>query len=45
MSGFAKVSKNSGGTNLEFNGNARHFTLTRANLNLLTLMAKFPKIV
>jgi hypothetical protein len=28
------VSNTSGGTNLEFNGNARHFTLTRANLKL-----------
>jgi hypothetical protein len=34
MTGFAKVSNTSGGTNLEFNGNARHFTLTRANLKL-----------
>ena len=34
MTGFAKVSNATGGTNLEFNGNARHFTLTRANLKL-----------
>ena len=34
MTGFAKVSNTTGGTNLEFNGNARHFTLTRANLKL-----------
>ena len=34
MTGFAKVSDTTGGTNLEFNGNARHFTLTRANLKL-----------
>ena len=34
MTGFAKVSNTTGGTNLEFNGTARHFTLTRANLKL-----------
>jgi len=34
MTGFAKVSDTAGGTNLEFNGTARHFTLTRANLKL-----------
>ena len=34
MTGFAKVSNTSGGTNLEFVGTARHFTLTRANLKL-----------
>ena len=34
MTGFAKVSNATGGTNLEFKGNARHFTLTRANLKL-----------
>ena len=34
MTGFAKVSDTTGGTNLEFNGTARHFKLTRANLKL-----------
>ena len=34
MTGFAKVSNTTGGTNLEFAGTARHFTLTRANLKL-----------
>jgi hypothetical protein len=43
MTGFAKVSNTTGGTNVEFNGTSHHFTLNRASLKLTHFNGEFSK--